>query len=333
MAETLFQKCIEKTVKDPGVKSGLEAIYATLPDTAPKTIKLHETEIHDVLALGIFQNCRDELFSIAQDDPDSVAEVPMVVNGKNKNFKIRNAVIDSIQTPIGILVTNKTKLRHNEMLKLSDLPKKEKFFPAACSPHRIWYNLDDDAAVNKAGQKLFYPEHEYFLDFAEGDNRRAFPGLVLMDRTSSPTEEIIVYYSIREAIAKTKEFHKLLQNTACANSGLAVYAVFLAVRPDETIKKGSEHEMTGGKVAVVVGGAGVAWLGTSSALAATGIATATSTGLAALLYGTAASTSWVPIAGWIVSAVAVVGGTIALMWPQKIQLLDQVMVLDGPFRL
>ncbi len=333
MAASSLQNCLNKISNDETVKASLKEIFDTMPDdSTPKDIANQKNKIFTVLAFGVFDNCRAELSYIAKESPDSQAEIKVQFKGKEKTFHVANDILDYIDTPIGVLVTKKTNLSVGDVLELSQLERKTKFFPADCSPHRIWYNLDDDAAVNKAGQTVFTEyggsKNEFFLDFADGDNRRAFPGLVLMDRTGSPTEDIVTYHNVRTAIQKTEQFSRLLKSTACANSGLAVYAVYLAVE-----KEGSTREKTGWKVAAGIGGSAFAWFSTATALSAAGTVTAASTGLAAGLYASAAMSGTVPLVGWIVSAALAATATAVLLYPQEIQLLDQVMVLDGPYRL
>ena len=132
---------------------------------------------------------------------------------KNKEYGFDfdlSRIFNKVGIQTGILVINRQDLHPAQILKLSDIPKKEKFFSDECSDWTIFDNLDDDAAVNVAGQAVFTEyggnKEEFFLDFAEGDNRRAFPGLVLKDKTWSGEEELVSYANIKTAVQRTEPF-------------------------------------------------------------------------------------------------------------------------------
>ena len=205
--------------------------------------------------------------------------------------------------------------------------------------------MDDDAAVNIAGQSTFNEfggsKNEFFLDFADGDNRRAFPGLVLMDDTGSSREKIVSYRNIATGIAKAEEFAEKLKKTACYNQdGLAVYLVALDVKRIEDIQKenpagkdvNTSGWQTGWAIAAGVGGAATTWIGASAAAVA--VSSAATSWVPAWL-GSAmlatATTSWVPVVGWIAGALTVTAVTVASLYPYEIQDIQQVMILDGPY--
>lgn len=221
----------------------------------------------------------------------------------------------------GIMVYNKKNLQPGDVIQLSDIPSL--YWNSDCSDHHIWENLSDDAAVNVAGQKTFSQygggANEYFLDFEEGNDRRAFPGLVLMDKTGSTTEKIVQFNNLHTAVSAAETFANNLNNSACSTDGLAVYVVALDVQKTSTDKEGW------GLVASVVGGP-AAVVGIAAGLNAMGVTAVTGT----LLKVAGVSTTAGPV-GWIIAgAVAAVAGTIALV-PGEIADIQQVMVLDGPY--
>ena len=238
-------------------------------------------------------------------------------------------MVDYMSIRTGILVSNKKDLAPGDVFELSSIPKKEKIFPDQCSDWVIWDNLDDTAAVNKTGQKVFSDaiyggrKNEFFLDFADGDNMRAFPGLVLMDKTWSTTEKIVTYNNLNTGIEKTQSFAQGLRGTAC--QGLAVYSVILDVKRDN-----SRWNKTGWAIGASVGGGAFAWVGISAAAAATG-STAVTGGIASAMLSTAAGASAVPVWGWIAAGVLVAAATVVSLYPAEIEKLEQVMILDGPY--
>ena len=251
-----------------------------------------------------------------------VKEIPFTHDNKEYAFDFDVTQMfdytNNIRT--AILVINKRDLSAGTVLKLSDLPKSTSFFSPyhffsdECSDHVIVDNLDDDAAVNVAGQAVFNEygssKNEFFLDFSEGNNRRAFPGLVLMDKTWSGKEQIVSYLNPSIGMQKVQQFAEKLKNSACANQGLSVYLVALDVKRDASGEKKDKWSIG------LISGAGA------------GAATA---GIA--LWTGAAASATVPVVGWIVAGVLATAATIVTLTPATIEKLDQVMILDGPYNL
>jgi hypothetical protein len=206
-------------------------------------------------------------------------------------------------------------------------------FSDECSDWSIADNLDDDGAVNKIGQSIFNEfggsKNEFFLDFTEGDNRRAFPGLVLMDETGSGREKIVTYRNLKTGLSKAQQFAKSLKSSECANQGLAVYLVALDVKKDSSSSK------KGWAIAAGIGGGAMTWMGLSAgatyAFLAGGVsALGSATAIAAP--GTMAAMALGPV-GWIIAGVAVATATAVALYPSEIEDLQQVMVIDGPYNL
>jgi len=250
-----------------------------------------------------------------------------------------------LNIPVGIMLYNNLTKSAGDVIKLSDVPKL--YWSKECSDHVIWDNHDDDAGVNIAGQKVFSQyggsDNEFFLDFEEGNNRRAFPGLVLMDETGTTSEHIVQFSNLHTAIDATQKFASALSQTSCANDGLAAYVVSLATEKiPGTNDWGIGAGIAGGALALWSTAAILNTTGTivgsgAIASAVTTAASATTTGListASSLLGAAGASSAVPYAGWIVAGVlAVAAGAVyaVSMIPGEIKDIQQVTVLDGPY--
>lgn len=231
----------------------------------------------------------------------------------------------NIQT--GVMLYNKPSLSVGDVIKLSDI--KKLYWSDECSDHTIWDNLDDDASVNIAGQKVFSQyggsDNEFFLDFEEGNDRRAFPGLVLMDKTGSTAEKIVSFNNLHSAIAATQSFATALNSSSCSNDGLSAYVVALNVKPDDTDRDAWAvgAGVTGGTMAFL----GLAYAATLS----TAAAAAGSSALVSGLLSVAGAASSVPVWGWIAAGViAAAAGAISLI-PSELADIRQVMVMDGPY--
>ena len=222
----------------------------------------------------------------------------------------------------GIMVYNNKSLQPGDVIQLSDIPSL--YWNSDCSDHHIWENLSDDAAVNVAGQRTFGQygggSNEFFLDFEEGNNRRAFPGLVLMDKTGSTTERIVSFSNLHTAVSAAETFAKNLNNSTCSNDGLAVYVVALDVQ------KTSNNNKDGWAITAGVVGGPAAVVGIAAGLNALGVTTVTST----LLSVSGATTAAGPYLWPVAAALAATAGAISLI-PGEISDIQQVMVLDGPY--
>ena len=311
-----------------------DGVFNTLGEKEILTDELvqkNKAKIYTLLAGNIMLKCNKDLLEIAK-IPRGLIEF---VHDKNKyafDFSTETA-FSYIDMRTGILVINKRNLVPGEVLELSSIQKDKKFFSDECSDWTIWDNLDDDAAVNVAGQAVFNEfggsSNEYFLDFAEGDNRRAFPGLVLMDKTFSTKEQIVSYRNINTGIEKARQFATKLKGGVCSNQNLAVYLVALDVKRDTSSGK------NGWVVAAGIGGGAFAWIGLSAAAVATPLAATAwlPTVVGNAMLSTAAVSSGVPVAGWVVAGVLVAGATAISLYPFEIEKIQQVMILDGPYHL
>ncbi|MBP3340307.1 MAG: hypothetical protein J6L47_01410 [Alphaproteobacteria bacterium] len=161
---------------------------------------------------------------------------------KNSNGTITPPTPDDQKTTLAIFVYNQSNKKPGDEIKLSDISKL--YWSDECSDHTIWENLDDDAAINVAGRQVFNKHYldvgidkklvknlEYFLDFEEGNNRRAFPGLVLIDLDGSAM--LITSYNKDTLIPIAKEFASELHESACSADKLAVYVVDTKKRKEE----------------------------------------------------------------------------------------------------
>ncbi|MBR5903986.1 MAG: hypothetical protein IKZ49_00440 [Alphaproteobacteria bacterium] len=303
-------------------------IFNTIKDDEDVTdnmVEANKNKIYTLLAADVLLKCNKQLSFVAKTPR---AQIDFTHNNKEYAFDFDvGKMLEFIDMRTGIIVTNKRNYSPGDVMQLSDFPQNTKLFSDECSDHTIWENLDDDAAVNKIGQSVFNEfggsKNEFFLDFAEGDNRRAFPGLVLMDKTYSTKETIVSYHNIRTGMEKMEQFASALKSSECANQGLTVYLVALDV------KKDTSSEKRGWMIGAGVGGGAMAYLGTSSALLATTSLGATSS----VVFWSGVAANMVHPVGWIVAGVAVATATAIALYPSKIENLQQVMVIDGPFNL
>ncbi len=300
----------------------------------PNTTKLEESivkknraKILTLIAGNIFTQCNKQL---AELQSAQKGKLSFVLNNQKYAFVFNpKDVFEFLDLRTGIMVYNNRTRTAGDVIQVGDI--KKLYWSDECSDHTIWDNLDDDAAVNKAGQKSFASyggsDNEYFLDFEEGNNRRAFPGLVLMDETSSTTEKIVTFTDLTSAIDAAQRFQSALKNSACSSQGLAVYVVGLDVKKDNTNKDGWA-------LGASIGGGVMAFAGLATALSASTIVAAT--GSMALVNATlavAGAASTVPVAGWIVAGVAVAAVGVISLVPGTIEELNQVMVIAGPYNI
>ena len=318
----MLGNCLNKVATTQKWKDGISGIFGT-NELDDSNVNANKPQIYELLTETIHSTCGADLVSIAKSTNDR-AIINFSHNNKDYGFDFSiSEMFDGYVMRTGILVINKRDLTPNSILKLSDIPKKKKFFSDECSDWIIWDNLDDDAAVNVAGQAVFNEyggsKNEFFLDFAEGDNRRAFPGLVLMDKTASTKETIVSYLNLRTGIEKTQQFAKQLKGTQCSNQGLSVYLVALDVSKDYTTASRLWQAVASVPLAYHTGAAGYL-------VATEGVADLA--GLGAFL--------GIPVVGWVIGGVLLIDAGVIYgvsMIPQQIQDIQQVMILDGPYNL
>jgi len=329
----ILDDCIKKISEDKEVWQDLlfdkqKGIFNDINDTEDVTddmVESRKNKIYTLIAADVLLKCNKDLSRIAKVER---GVIDFTHNNKPYAFDFSVAkMFEYIDLRTGIVVTNKRTYSPGDVMKLSDFPKNTKLFSDECSDWTIWDNLDDDVAVNKIGQSVFNEfggsKNEFFLDFTEGDNRRAFPGLVLMDETWSTKEKIVTYRNMQLGLEKAQQFASALKNSECSNQGLAVYLVALDV------KKDTSSEKKGWMIGASIGGGAMAYLGVSSALLATTSLGATSS----VVFWSGVAANMVHPVGWIVAGIAVAASTAIALYPSQIENLQQVMVLDGPHNL
>ncbi|MBE6457482.1 MAG: hypothetical protein E7011_01580 [Alphaproteobacteria bacterium] len=314
----LLTDCMTKISNDPNFSNTMTSeIFPNASELSQEYATQRKNKIMGLIASEFIIHCMENIDTHVK---CANGKVWYTRDGKTYAFQFKMPeLFQYTDIPVGIMIYNKTNLNIGEVITLSDIPKL--YWPTECSDHVIWDNLNNKAAVNVAGQKVFSQyggsDNEFFLDFEEGNNRRAFPGLVLMDKTSSSSEAIVSFTNFYTAVNSAEQFATALNGTSCSNDNLAVYVVGLDVKPLSTKDK------TGwGIVASVVGGS-AAVVGVSSALAAAGATSGLLT--AAAVSGT------VPVVGWIVAGVLGATATVISLVPTEIRDIQQVMVLDGPY--
>lgn len=320
--------CMKKFNVDDntGLINGLKEIFPKNIELTQEYVTKKAPNIYGLMAANTWVYCRDNIMAIAED----TSGPSIVFNRDGKEIEIQFSIekmFEYLNLRTGVMVWNKLIPPADGVIKLDDI--KELYWSDECSDHTIWDNLDDDAAVNIAGQNSFSTfggsKNEFFLDFEEGNNRRAFPGLVIMDKTGSTTEKLVSFFNIIAGQNAAKKFAESLKGSECSGQGLAVYLVALDVKKDTTGKDGW-------LIGASVGGGAMAFLGVGAALAtSTAVAATGSTVLVTTTLGVASAASWVPVAGWIAAGVLVTAAGVISMIPGEIEDLKQVKILAGPF--
>ncbi len=316
----LLTDCMDEITSNESFKSTLkDDVFKGAGDITKELVTQNKSKIFAAIGKGLLEEpaCFDNISTIAR---RKNGKVWLEHNSKTYAFQFSMSdLFNYVLIPTGIMVYNNRVLGSGDFIKLDDIT--ELYWSDECSDHVIWDNLDNDAAVNVAGQKVFSQyggkKNEFFLDFEEGNDRRAFPGLVLMDKTQSSSESIVAFSNLQTAIKAAEEFANALNGTACSNNALAVYVVALEVIPLPTKDK------TGWGIVASVAGGSAAVVGVSSALAAAGVTSG--------LLTAAAVTGQIPVIGWIVAGVLGGVATVISLLPPDIKDIEQVAVLDGPY--
>lgn len=187
-----------------------------------------KAEILTLVGNELLSNCSENLSTLAK---QANGKVWYPRDSKTYAFQFKMPdLFQHLNIPTALFVYNKNNLKTGDVVKLSDIPKL--YWSNQCSDHTIWDGLNDNAAVNIAGQQVFSEyggdKNEFFLDFEQGNNRRAFPGLVLAEYTKqyyNQTEAIVMFSNISTADQYAQKFANALQNSACSNDSLYVYVV------------------------------------------------------------------------------------------------------------
>lgn len=228
----IWEDCMNAITDNENFQQEIKKIFDT-GGISVEIVKANKSKIFAAIGEVLIETseCSNKISSIVQED---YGKVWIGHDDKTYAFRFKMSdLFEHVVIPTGIMVYNDRSLGPGDVKKLDDIT--ELYWSDACSDHVIWDNLDDDAAVNVAGQKVFSQyggeKNEFFLDFEEGNNRRAFPGLVLMDKTQSSSESIVAFGNLQKAIKAAKDFADALTDTACSNDGLAVYVVALDGMP------------------------------------------------------------------------------------------------------
>ncbi len=326
-ADSALEKCLKKiTADEVNWNNGISQIFGNT-DLDESNVEVNKSKIYDLLTNRFESLCGTELMAIAKTSAER-GQINFKHNNKDYAFNFSvDKLFDNFGIQTGILVINKRNLHTNEILEKDSLPKSTsktnpyRFFSDECSDHAIWDNLDDDAAVNQAGQAIFTEyggsANEFFIDFAVGDDNRAFPGLIIEDVTYSTEERVVSYTNLKTAIERTRQFANKLKGGSCSNQQLSVYLVALNVQKqtqNTSSQSAGWRDVTATSTGIAAGvGAGTA-IASSLGLIAAGSAT-------------------IPVAGWIVAGVAGVAAIGFALWPTNIANIERVMILDGPYDL
>ncbi|MCQ2572037.1 MAG: glycine zipper family protein [Alphaproteobacteria bacterium] len=287
-----------------------KGIFKEVDDSAEITndmIQAKKAEIYTAIAGLFLTKCpMSSLIRIIQTNVQR-GTIPFTHNGKKYAFDFSiDTMFEYPTTRMAIMVMKKDKVPEpgNTML-LSDTPQTDYFFSKSCSAHNPTLWLSDSTAVNVAGQAVFSEfggsSNEFFLDFPEGNRRRVFPGLVIMEKTMSTVEELVVYTNLKTAVQKTEAFARNLNGKSCIGQNLGVYLVAIDLQESES----SDRDAA---VLFSLGGG-----------AATGV-----------VVGLLASSG--PV-GWIIGAVGAVTAGIIYSVSYEIEQKNEIKILAGPYNI
>lgn len=254
--------CVAKFINDDTKwQNALSSIFKDVASNADLTqdvITAHQAEIYNLLATNTKEYCLDNIGLIAKNGGN--ATINFKHNNKNYSFNFSvEELFKYLPIRVAILVLKDRSKKANDIITKSEMPT-DYWWNKDCSDHIIWSNLDDDAAINKAGQAVFTEfggsEHEYFIDFPVGSSNRAFPGLILQEKTGVPkTELIIVYNNLQTGLARIDNFVKALKGQQCSRDGLAAYLV--AIDAEKIEDSNDITHLIGGAAGAAVAGAAV----------------------------------------------------------------------------
>lgn len=206
-------------------KATQESVDAILADMSVRPGLLTE------LAESVKSHCMTELHKIANGSNN----LTVPVNIAGATFRV-NLTVDELFEYMtiytAIVVSDNRALAPGATIANSGGAK---YWSKECSPHTVMWNLSDKAGVNKAGQAAFTQfggsDNEYFLDFPKGDNQRAFTGMVMVDKTYSVQDDIVVFSNFKTGLDTTAAFAKALNGGPCAGTTnrLAVYYVMVPI--------------------------------------------------------------------------------------------------------
>lgn len=304
-ANNVVEKCTEQIYRNQVWHDKIKGFFPEETDLTQETITKKSSTLYDLLAQNVLTSCSDDLLEIFKHTEKNTVYFEYGTDLYALEFT-PSELQKYIGVETGILVINNRSLSPGDILKKSQTPSgKNKFFTNNCSTHIVqWPAFNVNADVNKVGKSVFSdPTNYFFLDFAQGDNMRAFPGLVLMDEANSTSEKIVTFSNLAMGKEKTEAFFKQLQTkSGCKAQGLAVYTVALPIG-NNTSANNTIMASTGLGVAAGSAGAGIAGV------------------TAGIISG--------PI-GWTILAAAGIGTAAYALYPKEIRPIDQVVILDGP---
>ncbi len=287
--------------------TGIFKDVADNADLAEDVITAHQAEIYNLLAANTKDFCLGDIGLIAKNGGN--ATINFKHNNKNYSFNFSvEELFRYLPIRVAILITNDRTKKANDVITKASMPTNY-WWNKDCSDHIIWSNLDDDAAINKAGQAAFSEfggaQHEYFIDFPVDSSCRAFPGLILQDITGSSTEGIVVYNNVQLGLQRLTDFVKNLNGSQCSRDNLSAYLVAI----DATAVPTESTHLVGD---IITGVGGTAAVGGTVGVVVGGVSN--------------------PV-GWVILGVGAVIAGISSVVPTDIADIQQVAVIDGPYHI
>ena len=234
-ADIRSKKCFLKLLNDKSfvsnltsiVKNGTEGLSdkKSKEEQAKYNIDSNSNNIIELFAKYMFEepgHCYKDIIEFAK------REEPFKLSFRLKikedtipvDFNIEiDKLFDYYQNDYTIFVYNKNKKFGD---KVNRTEVQSIYWSDLCSDHTPDLNLDDDAAVNIAGQHTFSIEDsEFYLSV----HTEPFYGILMVNikAESSKEDKILIVKHLPKIVKLADEFSKQLQNTSCSNQGLSVY--------------------------------------------------------------------------------------------------------------
>lgn len=222
----MWETCLGKVAAaGPGGFIDVVAGYLERENDLEYAVDLNKVEITLALATAMDMECTpDEMLYIAKNIDKEV--ISFTRDGEEIDFDIDMSTLFAfLPAQVVIILSPDPRFKSTDVVKRDYLSKGQKFFQNTCSDHYIVQGVSPKSSVSIAGKKLFQhvggDAHSYFLDFADGDNPRFFPGAILTSNAGNISNTIPVFNNLRVALKVAADFANELKGGPC--QGLYVY--------------------------------------------------------------------------------------------------------------
>jgi hypothetical protein len=368
-----LQTCLQKVQQSGNFMNDIKKIIVKDENLNKRFIEENMVSILSSLAVNMYNECggADGMLTIAKYAPDK-EKIGFLWGEKRFGFNIDiPSLFKLYKVQTAILVSPNPTYQTNDSISRNSI--KQKFWPNTCSDYYVFQGISQKSPVSNAGKRVFTEfSGKYFIDFPEGYSRKFFPGVILTSKWGNVENGIVLYTDLRLGIQRAKQFSKTLGELSTECKGLYVYLVGIGT-PKEKISSPQDttddtvSPTTGpntgtaigvaGKVAAgsyvagIIGGAAYAGgmsiagsiaianlglsIGAPTALNVIGTAagSAWAAGAGGATLGIAGSVSWIPVAGWIISGVALATAAAIAVAPKEIADPQELVILSGPYMI